>query len=101
MPSVPDDKQVDELQIVPTEPRKMLTEAEVLDIVRIGRTTLYNLIRAGAFPRGTYVSRNRRLWFADTVAAWQHALDARNPHFDPNRRRGKGRRPRMLAVKGD
>jgi predicted DNA-binding transcriptional regulator AlpA len=98
MPGVPDDKQVDELQVLPGEPRKMLTEAEVLDLIRVGRTTLYNLIKIGAFPPGVYVSSNRRLWFADKIAAWQKALDATNPNYNPNRGRGKGRRPRVAAI---
>jgi predicted DNA-binding transcriptional regulator AlpA len=95
------DKQVDELQIVTAEPRRMLTEAQVLDLLPFGRTTLFNLIKTGAFPRGVYVSPNRRGWFADQVAVWQHALDATNPHFNPHRGRGKGCRRRMPAVEGD
>jgi prophage regulatory protein len=74
-----------------TELRRMLTEAQVLDLVQVGRTTLYGMIKTGAFPRGTYVSPNRRAWFADQIAAWQSAIDATNPHFNPNRGRGKGR----------
>jgi prophage regulatory protein len=82
------------------EPRRMLTEAQVLDLLPFGRTTLFNLIKTGAFPRGVHVSPNRRAWFADQVALWQDALDASNPHFNPNRGRGKGRGPRM-SVEGD
>ena len=70
------------------EPRRMLTEAQVLDLVPFGRTTLFSLIKAGGFPRGTYVSPNRRAWFADEIAHWQNALSQGNPHFNPNRRRG-------------
>jgi prophage regulatory protein len=81
------------------EPRRMLTEAQVLGIVPVGRTTLYHMIKDGRFPRGTYISPNRRIWFADQVARWQAALDA-SPHFNPNRGRGKGRRPHISIVKG-
>jgi predicted DNA-binding transcriptional regulator AlpA len=52
-------------------PRRMLTVKEVLDIVRVGRTTLYRLERDGNFPRSTYVSANRRVWYADEVIDWQ------------------------------
>src|ERR1700751_3540757 len=41
-------------------PRKMLSENEVLDLLPFGRTTLFDLIKRGGFPRGTYVSPNRR-----------------------------------------
>jgi predicted DNA-binding transcriptional regulator AlpA len=70
----------------------MLTEAQVLDLVPFGRTTLYGLIKNGGFPRGTFVSKNRRAWFADEICAWQDALSQGNPYYDPNRRRGGGRR---------
>jgi len=72
------------------EPRRMLSEKQVLEIVPVGRTTLYRMEKAGRFPRSTYISPNRRIWFADEIAAWQNAVD----EFDPNRGRGKGRRHR-------
>jgi prophage regulatory protein len=69
------------------EPRRMLNEAQVRAIVPISRTTLYRREKAGKFPRSTYISPNRRFWFADEIAAWQNAVD----EFNPNRGRGKGR----------
>ena len=69
-------------------PRRMLSEKQVLEIVPVGRTTLYRMEKAGRFPRSTYISPNRRVWFADQIIAWQEAVD----EFDPNRGRGKGRR---------
>jgi predicted DNA-binding transcriptional regulator AlpA len=81
-----------------TEPRRMLTEAQVLDIVPVGRTTLFQMIKDGRFPRGTYISANRRIWFGDEVAAWQNALEEGNPHFNPARGRGRGHR-RLSVVK--
>ena len=68
--------------------RRMLSEAEVLAMIPISRTTLFRLERAGKFPRSTYISPNRRFWFLDEVRAWQNAVD----EFDPNRGRGRGRR---------
>jgi prophage regulatory protein len=67
--------------------RRMLGEKEVLEIVPVGRTTLYRMEKTGGFPRSTYISPNRRIWFADEIIAWQKAVDERNP----NRGRGKGR----------
>lgn len=71
----------------------MLSEAQVLEIVPISRTTLYRMEKEGRFPRSTYISPNRRVWFEDDVVAWQNAVN----EFDPSRGRGKGRRPRSPA----
>ena len=74
-------------------PRRMLNEKQVLEIVPVGRTTLYRMEKAGRFPRSTYISPNRRVWYEDEIVAWQNAVD----EFDPNRGRGKGRRHRVSA----
>ena len=68
-------------------PRRMLSEKQVLEIVPVGRTTLYRMEKAGRFPKSTYISPNRRVWFENEIIAWQHAVD----EFNPNRGRGKGR----------
>jgi prophage regulatory protein len=68
-------------------PRRMLNEKKVLEIVPVGRTTLYRMEKAGRFPKSTYISPNRRVWFEDEIIAWQNAVD----EFNPNRGRGKGR----------
>jgi prophage regulatory protein len=78
-------------------PRRMLSEKQVLEIVPVGRTTLFRLAKSGHFPRGTYISPNRRVWYEDEIASWQKAIDECDPHFDPNRGRGKGRRRRVSA----
>ena len=75
------------------EPRRLLNEKQILQIIPVGRTTLYRMEKAGRFPKSTYISPNRRVWFADEIIAWQNAVD----EFDPNRGRGKGRR-RVRAV---
>jgi prophage regulatory protein len=69
-------------------PRRMLNEEQVLQIIPVSRTTLYRMEKAGRFPRSTYISPNRRVWFEDEIIAWQRAVD----EFNPNRGRGKGRR---------
>ena len=74
-------------------PRRMLSEKQVLEIVPVGRTTLYRMEKTGRFPKSTYISPNRRVWFEDEVASWQAAVD----EFTPNRGRGKGRRHRFSA----
>jgi prophage regulatory protein len=47
--------------------------------------------KAGKFPRSTFISPNRRIWYEDEIIAWQNAVD----EFDPRRRRGKRRRQRV------
>lgn len=69
-------------------PRRMLNEKQVLEIVPVARTTLFRMEKAGRFPKGTYISPNRRIWFEDEIIAWQNAVD----EFNPNRGRGKVRR---------
>ena len=77
----------------PSKPRRMLNEEQVLQIIPASRTTLYRLEKAGRFPRSTYISPNRRVWFEDEIVAWQSAVD----EFNPNRGRGKGRRKQPAA----
>ena len=88
-------KEVDTQVSVPDQsvPRRMLNEAQILALIPVSRTTLHRMTKSGCFPKGTYVSANRRLWFADEVAAWQHTVNER----DPNRGRGKGRRGRVAT----
>jgi predicted DNA-binding transcriptional regulator AlpA len=66
------------------KPRHMLNISQVLEIVPVGRTTLFKMERQGTFPTSTYISPNRRCWYADEIARWQKALP-------PNSR--LGRRP--------
>jgi prophage regulatory protein len=79
-------------EVIPDKfaPRRMLSEKQILEIVPVGRTTLYRMAKSGRFPKSTYISPNRRVWFEDEIIAWQHAVD----EFNPNRGRGKGRRRR-------
>ena len=77
--------------------RPMINEHELLAVVRISRTTLFRMQKAGNFPTPTYVSPNRRLWFVDEVAAWQAAVD----EFNPSRGRGKGPSPPRRPVHVD
>lgn len=73
-------------------PRRMLNEAQILAVVPISRSTLFRMMKAGRFPKATYISPNRRCWFESEVVTWQQALGERNANYDPNRGRGKGRR---------
>jgi prophage regulatory protein len=78
-----EDRASDEL----SAPRRMLNEKQVLGIVPVSRTTLFRMEKAGRFPRSTYISPNRRIWFADEIIVWQNMVD----EFNPNRGRGRRR----------
>jgi predicted DNA-binding transcriptional regulator AlpA len=38
-----------------SRPRRMLSEKQVLEIVPVGRTTLYRMEKANRFPKSTYI----------------------------------------------
>lgn len=80
-----------------SRPRRMLSEKQVLEVIPVSRTTLYRMEKNGRFPKSTYISPNRRVWFEDEIIAWQNAVD----EFDPRRARGKGRRVRTIIPGGD
>jgi prophage regulatory protein len=65
----------------------MLVEEQVLEIVPVSRSTLWRMERTGKFPRSTYISANRRVWFQDQIVDWQNSVN----EFKPKRRRGKAR----------
>jgi prophage regulatory protein len=58
-------------------PRRMLNQEQVLQIVPFSPVTLYRMEKAGWFPKSTYISPNRRVWFADEISAWQNEVDGR------------------------
>jgi predicted DNA-binding transcriptional regulator AlpA len=57
--------------------RRMLNEKQVLDIVPVSPVTLWRMERDGRFPRGTFISPNKKIWWADEIAAWQREVDGR------------------------
>jgi prophage regulatory protein len=81
-----------EVADAPREPRRMLNEAQLLQVVPFARTTLYSMIKRGLFPKATFASPNRKFWFADQIAAWQDALETCD-RYDHDRLRHGGRKP--------
>ena len=63
-------------------PRRMLNEKQVLEIVPVSPVTLWRMERDGRFPRGTFISPNKKIWWADEIQKWQSEVDGR----------GRGRR---------
>jgi prophage regulatory protein len=64
-------------------PRRMLNEKQVLEIIPVSRSTLWRLEKQGKFPRSTYISSNRRFWFADEVTEWQNRINGQGRHGRP------------------
>jgi predicted DNA-binding transcriptional regulator AlpA len=63
-------------------PRRMLNEKQVLEIVPVSPVTLWRMEKKRLFPKGTYISPNRKVWFEDEIIAWQNGVNGR----------GRGRR---------
>jgi prophage regulatory protein len=65
---------------MPNDPPRLLRKVQVLDRTGLGRTTLYNMIRAGAFPAPTvYLSPRLPVWREADVTAWIDARIAASP----------------------
>jgi prophage regulatory protein len=60
----------------------------------VSRSNLLRMVKAGSFPKPTYISPNRRCWFEDEICEWQHSVN----EFRPGRGRGKGRRKAIAPV---
>jgi predicted DNA-binding transcriptional regulator AlpA len=57
--------------------RRMLGIDEVLRIVPVSAVTLWRMERNGLFPKGTFISPNKKIWWADEVVRWQQEVDGR------------------------
>lgn len=60
-----------------SRPRRMLNEKQVLEIVPVGTVTLWRMVKAGRFPKGTFIAPNRKVWFEDEIVAWQNEINGR------------------------
>jgi prophage regulatory protein len=72
-------QQAEEQERTPDEPRprKMLNEKQVLEIVPVSAVTLWRMERQGRFPKGSYMSANRKAWFEDEIIEWQNSINGR------------------------
>jgi predicted DNA-binding transcriptional regulator AlpA len=61
----------------------MLNEKQVLQIVSVSSSTLLRMEKTGQFPKGSYVSANRKLWFVDEIVDWQNAINGRGRRNHP------------------
>ena len=62
----------------------LLTIEQVLRLIPVSRATLFNMERRGDFPKGFFISNNRKVWRTGDIAEWQRNL----PTEAPPRRRG-------------
>jgi prophage regulatory protein len=69
--------------------RRMLDEKEILKIIPISGTTLWRMQKRGLFPKATFISPNKRVWYLDEIRRWQSEVDGR----------GRGRRHRPTRPK--
>jgi predicted DNA-binding transcriptional regulator AlpA len=65
--------------------RCMLNEKQVLDIVPVSPVTLWRMVKQKRFPRPSFISPNKKFWWADEIIAWQREVDGR--------RRGRRKHP--------
>jgi prophage regulatory protein len=84
-----DESRPDESPLDKSEPRRMLSLEEVLKIVPVSPVTLWRMEKDELFPKGTFISANKKIWFADEVRKWQDQVDGR----------GRGRRHHPPAPK--
>lgn len=57
--------------------RRMLSEKQVLEIVPVSPVTLWRMEKKKLFPRGTFISPNKKIWYEDEVIAWQSEVNGR------------------------
>ena len=58
-------------------PRKMPNIEQVLQIVPVSQVTLWRMERKGRFPRGTFISPNKKIWFEEEITRWQDEINGR------------------------
>jgi predicted DNA-binding transcriptional regulator AlpA len=59
--------------------RKMLNEAQLLALLPFSRRTLYGMMKRNQFPKGSFISEGRRIWFLDEIIGWQRSIEANDP----------------------
>lgn len=57
--------------------RRMLSIEQVVAVVPYSAVTLWRMEKAGRFPRGSFISPNKKIWFEDEIIAWQREVDGR------------------------
>ncbi|BBE51744.1 Phage transcriptional regulator [Ferriphaselus amnicola] len=55
---------------------RLLRLSEVLALVRLGKTTLYQLVKDGDFPAPIKISRRATAWRSEDVSNWVKTREA-------------------------
>jgi predicted DNA-binding transcriptional regulator AlpA len=55
--------------------RVMLNQNQVLAIVPVAPVTLWRMEKKGQFPRGTFISPNKKIWYLDEIKKWQSEVE--------------------------
>jgi len=67
--------------------RRMLSIEQVLAVVPLSPVTIWRMERKGRFPKGTFISPNKKIWFEDEIVKWQTDVNGRGrgrrQHPDP------------------
>lgn len=64
--------------------RVMVSERQVLEVVPVSTVTLWRMVRKNTFPKPTFITPNKKVWYLDEIVAWQAEVNGR----------GRGRRQR-------
>jgi predicted DNA-binding transcriptional regulator AlpA len=62
--------------------RVMVNQEQLLRIVPVSPVTLWRMEKKGQFPKGTFISPNKKIWYLDEIIHWQDEIYGR----------GRGRR---------
>jgi prophage regulatory protein len=57
--------------------RRMLGEKEILQFLPVSTVTLWRMVKRGEFPPPTFITANKKIWWADEVQKWQSEVDGR------------------------
>ena len=55
--------------------RVMVNQEQLLTIVPVSAVTLWRMEKKGQFPRGTFISPNKKIWYLDEIKKWQSEVE--------------------------
>jgi prophage regulatory protein len=59
------------------KPTRLLTKAQVLELVPVTYPTIWSWMRLGKFPRSREMSPDRVVWFEEEILAWKKSMPVR------------------------
>jgi prophage regulatory protein len=78
---------------VPPKLDRFLTLHEVKCVTSLGKSSIYEAVKAGSFPAPISIARGRVAWAASDIAQWQIAArNAMTPHQEQEKTAGVRRR---------